>query len=596
MRQEPTKPLSSDAEVREKKFDPHLVRKCLAFMRPYRGVLAVIMGLTVLQDINSTLAPRLTGMMIDRGIMEKNAGLLVTLAAGLLLTIILTCLFTAVINTRLTVFGRRVTNDLRKRMFAHLQHLSMRYYDTTREGRILARTQTDLANIERFFTYSAVWILHSVLILLIVVVNMLLYSGKLFLATLFIIPVVFIATEWFRRRGTQAYRKVRAASAALTTDLAENVSGVREVQSAVRERHNLDRFSSLHSRLHRDVLHSVRVSLVYSASVEAAMSAATCVVLLYGGYLVLGAGELKVGVLVAFMGFLGMVSGPITTISRVYNLMLSAMASAERIFDMLETNPAVADRKESYALPPVKGRVKFENVTFTYDNERIILRNISLGARPGEVVALVGPTGAGKTSIISLMARFYDVLEGRILIDGHDIRDVTQQSLRRQVGIILQDVYLFPGTVMENIRYGKLAASDEEIIEAARKLGVHEVIEKLQDGYQTDVGDRGNNLSQGQRQTLAFVRTMISDSNILILDEATSAMDTKTEEILHEATFRLAEGRTTFIIAHRLSTVRKADRLYVIQDGRVAEKGTHQELLDAGGIYTGMYNEFIRAT
>ena len=343
-KQEPRKPLETESESKQKKFDPRLLRKCLVFMRPYRWLLAAILGLTMLQDINNTLAPRLTGYIVDKGI-ERDFRLLIGLVVGLLVTIALGNLFSSIINSRLIIFGRRVTNDLRQRMFEQLQRLSMRYYDTTRQGRILARTQTDLTTIESFFTTSAVSILHSIFILLIVIVNMLLYSVKLFMATLFVIPVMIAATEWFRRRGTAAYRRVRESSAALTTNLAENISGVREVQSAVREERNLTHFAGLHDQCHRDVMHSTRISLTYSASVEAALFAAVCVVISYGGYLVLGTGELKVGVLVAYVGFLGMVSGPILTISQVYNMMLSAMAAAERIFEMLDTQPAVADRK-----------------------------------------------------------------------------------------------------------------------------------------------------------------------------------------------------------------------------------------------------------
>jgi ABC-type multidrug transport system fused ATPase/permease subunit len=392
---------------------------------------------------------------------------------------------------------------------------------------------------------------------------------------------------------------VRQASSRITANIAETISGIRVVQSFVRQEKNLEQFDELNRNNLTANVAAARIWESYWPSLGFVGACGTTVIIWYGTYLVTKS-ELTPGELFAFLGYLGMFFGPITSMGRLYNMLLASMAASERIFKLLDTEPDVQDTPGAVELPRISGEVVFDHVSFSYDKEPTdkstwVLDDVSFTARPGQTIALVGPTGAGKTTIVSLIPRFYDVQKGRVLIDGFDVKGVTINSLHSQMGIVLQDSFLFSGTVMENIKYGRPGATDAEVHAAVKLLGSYEIISSLQKGFDTEVGERGDNLSQGQRQLVSFARAIVADPRVLILDEATSSVDVQTEMVLQYALEKLIERRTSFVVAHRLSTVRHADMVLVVQDGRITERGTHGELVAAGGAYAEMYAQFIKA-
>jgi ATP-binding cassette subfamily B protein len=416
------------------------------------------------------------------------------------------------------------------------------------------------------------------------------------LAVSLVLPPLFVATRLFHQFGLAAHRKVRAQTSRLTAAMAENIAGVRVVQAFSREEENLNRFQQLHETHNELALAAARVFHTYMPFLGFMSGVGTVIILGYGGSLVLR-NEITVGELAAFALYLGMFFGPIQTMGDLYNAILSTAASAERIFQLLDTQPQVRDRAGAEPLPPIRGHIIFENVSFRYDTtppDTWVLKDISFEAKPGETVALVGHTGSGKTSIISLIARFYEPQRGRILMDGLDLQSGTVESLHEQIGIVTQENFLFTGTVMENLKFGRPGASDDEVITAAKTLGTHDIIQRFADGYQTKVGERGGNFSIGERQLLTFTRAMVAQPRILILDEATSAVDARTERAIQRALEELFARRTCFVVAHRLSTVRHAHRILVLSHGEIVEQGTHHELLARDSHYAKMHKEFVR--
>jgi ABC-type multidrug transport system fused ATPase/permease subunit len=438
--------------------------------------------------------------------------------------------------------------------------------------------------------------LGSVLTLLGVIVLMVQYDWRLCLAVSIVLPPLWMATRLFHVRGMRAYRKLREQASRLTSSLAENIAGVRVAQAFSREEENLARFQQLQGVYFDRFIVAARIFHTYLPFLGLMSGVGTTIILGYGGYLVLQ-DQITVGELAAFVLYLGMFFGPIQTMGDLYNTVLSTAASAERIFDLLDTEPQVRNRAGAQPLALIRGHVVFEGVYFRYDTtpaDTWVLKNISFEAKPGETVALVGHTGSGKTSIISLIARFYEPQQGRILIDGTNLQAATIESLHEQIGIVTQENFLFTGTVMENLKFGRPAATDEEVIAAAKTLGTHGIIERFADGYQTRVGERGANFSAGERQLLTFTRAMVARPHILILDEATSAVDSQTERSIQHALEKLFERRTCFVVAHRLSTVRNAHRILVLSEGEIVEQGTHGELLERGRHYSEMHKEFVR--
>ena len=578
-----------------------ILSRLLEYVRPYRRTLYVNLVLTLLATVSQLLAPKFIQLGIDRylvqfanretamkGILVISILYMINLLAGWGLTV-------AQVKSAMRV-GQSAMNDLRLAVFEHIQRLSLSFFDRTHQGRIISRADTDIDALDRVLTWGANQMISSALTFLGVLVLMTQYDWRLCLAISVVIPPLAIATRLFQVRAMEAYRRIREQASLITASLAENISGVRVVQAFGREEVNLGHFEELNEVYAGRALAASRIVHTYMPVVGLVSGIATVIILGYGSTLVLQ-GEITVGELAAFILYLSMFFGPIQTMGDLYNSVLSTAASAERIFQLLDTKPQIVDRAEAKALPPVAGRVVFEKVFFRYDStpqEQWILKDVSFTAEPGQTIALVGETGSGKTSIISLIARFYEPQEGRILIDGHELGQVTSESLRSQIGIVTQENFLFSGTVMENLKFGRPGASDEEIRAAAKTLGTHEIIMRMAEGYASPVRERGNNFSAGERQLLTFTRAMAAQPRILILDEATSAVDPHTEKVIQHALEKLFEQRTSFVIAHRLSTVRHAHTILVLSHGEIVERGTHQELLKQGGKYAALYKEFIR--
>ena len=573
-----------------------VLRRMLRFLAPYKWAIVVVLLMELAFTLCALAGPRLVRIGIDDYIVKGDiVGLAVI--AGLYILISLIRWQFAQHQIRLgSSRGQRVLNDLRNAVFTHVQELSMKYFDKTKAGRIIARADRDIESLEEIVTWGLVEFTSSILLLIGVTILMCHSSAKLFLAIVVTMPPLIVASILFHKYGLIAYRRTRESISRITANLAENISGVRVVQAFVRETRNALTFRKLNDRYIRNMMGASRVWNSYFPFIDMMFATATGIILLYGASLIVQ-GELTIGVLPEFMLLLGMFFWPLEALTWLYNSALSATAAAERIFQLLDSEPEVKDREYARPIPKIKGEVEFENVYFSYDvdgKQEWVLKDISFTAEAGRTIALVGPTGGGKSSTVALIPRFYEAQKGRVSIDGFDVKDVTLHSLHEQMGIVLQDSFLFTGTVMENLRFANPDVSEEQVIEAAKALGAHDPIMKLADGYQTQVHERGEGLSQGERQLICFTRAFIADPRILILDEATSSVDTMIEQTLQEAMGRLMRGRTSFVVAHRLSTVRHADMVLVIGDGAIKERGTHQELLAMGGEYAKLYHEYMR--
>jgi ATP-binding cassette subfamily B protein len=481
--------------------------------------------------------------------------------------------------------------DLRNLLFRHLQRLSLGFYERNRAGVIISRLTNDVEALDQLVTDGVTSLVQNTLLLVGTAVILFVLDWRLALATLLVMPAMAFATALFRKRSARAYRRVRETLGAVTATLAEDIAGMRVLQSFTREPAARENFRAVSDHYRSSNMSTVVLSGVYFPFVDLLSAAATAVVLGYGGWLSFH-GQISIGVVVAFLGYIANFFDPVQQLSQLYNTFLAAVAALDKITDLLEEEPEVVDAPDPVDLDDAAGQVTFESVRFAYGRGPEVIHGLDLEVPAGTTVALVGHTGAGKSTIAKLLARFYDPTEGRITIDGIDLRRVSQESLRRQLGIVPQEGFLFAGTVAENIAFGRPEADRDEIVAAARAVGADEFVTRLENGYDTQLGERGSRLSLGQRQLVAFARALLADPRILILDEATSSVDIGTERGIERALRRLLRGRTAFIIAHRLSTIRDADLIVVLEHGQVVEQGSHDELLAGRGLYTSLYGDW----
>lgn len=583
-----TPPPSDD--LPQKGFDLQVTRQLISFMKPYTGMLIFSVILMALNAGAAVLGPYLIQQAIDGGLrVNSQEGL----QRAVLLYILTAVVQWASIYSRIQIMariGQSIIFDLRSRLFTHLQELSLSFFNRYSVGRIIVRVINDVNVIREFITWAMLAIFRDLLSLVGIVITMFAMDARLSLLSFSVLPLMALVTLIFRRRAQVYYKETRSAISWVNSVLAENINAVRVVQSFSRQQRNYQFFSGTVNKNNLDTnLKAARLSAIFFPAIDFLGSLAMALVIWLGGTAVLGE-QIQPGVLVAFILYIGRFFEPIRDLSQRYDSFQSTMASGERIIALLSSPVEVQDAPDAVSLPPIQGEVEFDHVDFEYpDDPTPVLTNIDLHIQPGETVAFVGKTGAGKTTMVKLLARFHDPTRGRVLVDGYDLRTVTQASLRSQMGIVLQDPFLFSGTVRENIRFGRLTATDEEVEAAARAIGADEFIRNLRLGYETPVEEGGVILSVGQRQLISFARALLADPRILILDEATSSVDTQTEKIIQAALSRLLKGRTSFVIAHRLSTIVNADRIVVIQDGQIIEQGTHAELLALGKVYFHLY-------
>jgi len=600
-----------EGEARYAKIDLNMVRRMLRALAPYKRVYALGMTLGLAHVLLEMQGPRFMQHLIDYttrvaptqpfdGPMPADprvthVTLVVLFWAGILLVSVVLQRYTILI---MTGAGERVQFATRRALFEHLQKLSMSYYDKTKLGRIISRCTSDVNAMREINVWGIFKIVANTMMIVVAGVMLVITDWRLFLAVAWLGPVLFFVNRVYLMRSANMWQHVREGFTRVSTNLAENITGVRVVTAFDRQAPNLGVFNQLQIQNTANNMTAARVNGIYQPSLEFIKFVGRVIILSFGAYLVITSPQEKgvavgVGAVVAAFLYWDWFMNPIIDLGNFYNQLMMAMAGAERVFNLLDTKPDVQDLDGAKALPRIHGAVRFEDVVFGYDPARPVLHGITFDAAPGQTVALVGATGSGKSSIISLIARFYQPQTGRVLVDGTDIRQVTGESLHRQMGLVLQQNYLFTGTVLENIRYAKPDATEEQVIESARRLGTHDAIAQLANGYHSDVGERGASMSLGQRQLICFTRAFLADPRIFMLDEATSAVDTGTELVIQNSLEKLLQGRTTFIVAHRLSTIMKADLILVIDAGKIIERGNHRELINAGGKYAHLYEQFV---
>ncbi|MEK5253597.1 ABC transporter ATP-binding protein [Paenibacillus sp. FSL F4-0125] len=587
-----------DDDVIDKAFDWKQFTRLFSYMRPYaKQMLPLVSIMMILGTITKLTVPFLTSLAIDRAIAPKvgnpSLTLLYSLTAGVIVLYLIQWIAGVYRIKYTNIIGQRVIYDLRSDLFKHIQKLSFNFFDKRPAGSVLVRVTNDINSLQDLFTNGVVNLMIDCVQLLGITIILLLINWKLGLAVMVTVPIMFFISTKLRQKIRIAWQDVRMKNSRINSHLNESIQGIRVTQAYTQERENMNYFDFMNTDSKKSWNKASAMNQAFGPMIEITGGFGTMILFWLGAYLI-QSGELTVGMLVAFSSYVSNFWDPINRLGQMYNQLLVAMASSERIFEYLDEQPSVQDNPGAKPLDTIRGDINFNKVVFEYEKGRAALKGIDLDVKAGQSIALVGHTGSGKSTIINLIGRFYDIKSGRITIDGEDIREVTLDSLRRQIGIVLQDTFIFSGTIRDNIRFGRLDATDEEVENAAKAVDAHDFIMKLPGGYETEVEERGSALSMGQRQLLSFARALLANPRILILDEATASIDTETELKIQEALKILLQGRTSFIVAHRLSTIRHADKIVVLDHGEIKEEGTHRELTSRDGVYNGLIEAQFR--
>ncbi|QXN81418.1 ABC transporter ATP-binding protein [Enterococcus faecalis] len=574
-------------ETLEKEFNWSHYKRLGAYIKPYKKAVFKTLFVIILANLASMLGPYFTKIAIDQVIPQKNLSLLFILGAIFLFSLVIISWCMRYRIYAITEIGQDILKDMRFSIFEHLQKLPFSYFDSRPHGKILIRVVNYINTLSDLLSNGLINLISDLFNVIITLIFMLFIDVKLTLYSLLLLPVLFVMVLFIQGKQRKAYQELSNKQSNLNAYIHESISGIKITQSFAREDENFQIFNEVSEEYRQSFMKAVRVQYLLWPAVQNISVITTCFIY-FVGIRQLGV-SVTTGTLIAFIGYINNFWNPVINIGNFYNSLITATAYLERIFETMDVVPEIQDAPHAIELPPIKGTVDFQHVYFRYEEGKNILTDVSFHIEPGQTIALVGPTGAGKTTIINLLSRFYDVNEGAVKIDGYDVRDVTLRSLRKQMGVMLQDTFIFSGTIIENIRYGNLAATEEEVIQAAKIVRAHDFIKDLKDGYETVVEERGSTLSAGQRQLISFARALLADPKILILDEATSSIDTKTEELLQEGLQQLLKGRTSFIIAHRLSTIKNSDKIFYIDGGCIVEEGSHDQLMAKHALYHHLY-------
>ena len=575
------------SEMKENKINTQNFKRLGSYLLPYKSVVVKLLMVIIFSNIVLILGPYLTSYVIDTVIPTQNRQALVWVVVIYTVATILNGLATRYRILNITTLGQDVLRDIRSDLFNHMQEMSFKFFDSRPHGKILTRIVNYINSLSNILSSGLITVISDILSIVVTLIIMVTIDPVLTLYSFLLLPLLFIVTLVIKNKQRLAYDELSEKQSNLNAYIHESIEGIKTTQSYTREDMNFDIFADVSDQQRTSWMKAVRMQFLLGPIVQV-IATVTVSFIYYAGIKSLGV-NVSTGVLIAFVAYVNNFWNPIINLGNFYNSLVSGTVYLDRVFEMMDLDPLITEAEDAFEMPPVKGDVVFRDVTFGYQEGQPIFEHLSFHVQPGETIALVGPTGAGKSTITNLISRFYDIQAGQILIDGIDIRDVTLKSLRHEVGVMLQDTFIFSGTIMDNIRYGKLDATEEEIIEAAKVVRAHDFIKDLKEGYHTIVQERGSTLSAGQRQLISFARTLLADPKVLILDEATSSIDTQTEILLQEGLDYLLEGRTAFIVAHRLSTIRNSDRIFFIGNRQILESGSHAELISQKGRYYDLY-------